>query len=480
MTTATLPPHTFLLLGGTGDLTRRKLLPALYKLHHSGALASEHCIVAVSRDQEMSDESFRAWSAAALEAAGIDPEPSWCSHCLHHIAVTDDGGYASLAATVRRLEGDSEAANRVFYMAVPPRAFGPATDALASERLHQTDGWARLVVEKPFGEDLESAVALNHRLHRHFSEEQIYRIDHYLGKETVQNLLVFRFANAMFESLWNRSHIDNVQITVAETVGVGGRSGYYDGVGALRDMVQNHLAQLMTLTAMEIPAAYDASAVRHEKVKVLRAVREIQPDDVIFGQYTAGEVNGQQVPAYRDEEGNPVDSRTETYVALGLKIDNWRWQGVPFYLRTGKRMAQRTTQIAVTFKRPPISLFKDLSWREIDHDVLLITLQPNEGFSLFFDLKRPGEPLQIEKMPLEFRYEEAFGELPDAYTTLLVDILSGDQTLFVHADEVEASWRLLTPLLDRNIQAHTYAAGSWGPREADRLVARHGGLWRTF
>ncbi len=474
------PPHTFLLLGGTGDLTGCKLLPALYRLHQDGSLADAPRIVAVSRDSELSDEGYRRWAADALEQAGITVDTSWCNHCLHHVPVAEDGDYAKLASRVQELEDGADGPNRVIYMALPPRVFGPAADALAANGLHRSGGWTRLVVEKPFGEDLESAVALNRRLHHNFDESSIYRIDHYLGKETVQNLLVFRFANAMFESLWNRDRIDNVQITVAETVGVGGRAGYYDKVGALRDMVQNHLTQLVALIGMEIPAAYEAAAVRNEKVKVLRAIREIGPEDVVFGQYGPGAIGDRKVLGYSEEEGTPEVSRTETFVALGLHIDNWRWQGVPFFLRTGKRMARRTTQIAVTFKRPPVSLFENLHWREVDHDVLQITLQPDEGFSLYFDVKKPGEPLQIEKVPLEFSYEEAFGKPPDAYTTLLGDILTGDQTLFVHAEEVEASWRLYTPLLDRNIKSHKYSSGGWGPREADRILARHGGLWRTF
>jgi len=474
------PPHTFLLLGGTGDLTKRKLLPALYRLHQDGSLTDSHRVVAVSRNAELTDEGFRNWAAEALQGAGVVPDASWCGRCLHHVAVTDEQGYAELANRVMQLEEDEDQTNRVIYLALPPRVFGTAADALAEQGLNRCRGWTRLVVEKPFGEDLESAVALNRRLHRNFEESSIYRIDHYLGKETVQNLLVFRFANAMFESLWNRDRIDNVQITVAENVGVAGRAGYYDKVGALRDMVQNHLTQLVALIGMEIPAAYEAAAVRNEKVKVLRAIREIGPEDVVFGQYAPGSLGDSEVGGYLDEEGTPTDSRTETFVAMRLRIDNWRWQGVPFFLRTGKRMARRTTQIAVTFKRPPVSLFRGLHWRQIDHDVLRITLQPDEGFSLYFDVKKPGEPLQIEKVPLEFSYREAFGAPPDAYATLLNDILEGDQTLFVHAEEVEASWRLYTPLLERNIQSHPYSSGGWGPREADRLLARHGGLWQTF
>jgi glucose-6-phosphate 1-dehydrogenase len=309
-------------------------------------------------------------------------------------------------------------------------------------------------------------------VHRHFDEAQVYRIDHYLGKETVQNLLVFRFANAMFETLWNRDHIEAVQITVAEELGVEQRAGYYDRAGALRDMVQNHLTQLMTLVAMEVPSAIAADAIRAEKIKVLRAVAPIRRENVVYGQYAPGTVGGEAVPAYRDEPGVAAGSATETFVALKLELDNWRWQGVPFYLRTGKRLARRLTEIEVKFRRAPVWLFRSAGCEEDVHrNTLLLTLQPDEGFSLLFEIKAPGERFHLRQLPLHFSYAEVFPRIPEAYQTLLRDLLAGDQTLFVHADEVETAWSLYTPLLEEPHEPRPYVAGSWGPAEADELRA---------
>ena len=328
-------------------------------------------------------------------------------------------------------------------------------------------------MEKPFGQDLASALELNDLLHRHYTEQQIYRIDHYLGKETVQNLLAFRFANPLFEWSWNRDRISAVEITVAEDLGIGARAGYYDHTGAVRDMVQNHLTQLVTLVAMEAPTSFAADAVRTEKVQVLEAVRAIDLSEVVLGQYGAGDVAGMPAPAYVEEPGVAADSRTATFVGLRLWIDTWRWAGVPFYLRTGKRLPRKTTQIAITFHQPPVCLFHGIADECKAHrNVVLLILQPDEGFEVRFDVKAPGEALQLDSWPLRFGYGEAFESLPDAYQTLLLDVMEGDQTLFVRADEVEASWRLYSPILEAELPVHSYPSGSWGPDITDEVLGR--------
>jgi glucose-6-phosphate 1-dehydrogenase len=470
-------PHLFVVLGTTGDLMQRKLLPALYHLTAQGALRSRCQILGVALDDDLDDRGFRAWAREALAAAGlpIDHQTTgWCDDCLHYQPMgRSSEGYRELAARIAALEQAHELpGNRVFYLALPPAVFPTAIEELGQAGLNRSPGWTRLVVEKPFGHDLASAQALNRLIHRHFEESQVYRIDHYLGKETVQNLLVFRFANALFESAWNRDRVERVEITVAESLGVEGRAGYYEQAGALRDMVQNHLTQLLTLTAMEPPTAFEADAIRYEKVKVLRAVAPIRPQETVFGQYTHGQVDGREVAGYREEPGVAPDSNTETFVALQLEIANWRWQGVPFYLRTGKRMPQRTTQIAVTFRCPPVSVFQPFDYCDIHSNVLIITLQPDEGFDLCFEVKAPGDPIILETHRLHFRYAEAYAPLPDAYETLLLDILTGDQTLFVRADEVEAAWRLYDPLLKEELPVELYPAGTWGPQGTHRLLAR--------
>lgn len=469
-----LESHLFVVFGATGDLMHRKVLPALHDLYATHPEVN-FAVLGASRSP-LSDEEYRAQARDSLEDHGLTPREAglWCDGRLFFQSLGKQTleDYHTLAERIRTLEQEHGlSGNRVFYLALPPASFEPTIEMLGGAGLaHSAGGWTRLVIEKPFGQDLASAKQLNALVHRHFDEEQVYRIDHYLGKETVQNLMVFRLGNAIFESLWNRSHIERVDILVAESLGVEQRAGYYDRSGALRDMVQNHMTQLLTLVAMEPPATDDADAIRHEKIKVLQSIRSIEPGDAVFGQYTRGKMNGQASAGYREEDGVAADSNTPTYVAIQLNIANWRWQGVPFVLQTGKRMPRALTRIAVTFRRPPVSLFRAHQELSLRPNVLHITLQPDEGFSLSFEVKRPGAGVEIKTQQLKFRYEDAFGKLPDAYRTLLEDIVRGDQTLFVHAQEVEAAWRLYAPLLEETRPVHFYAAGTWGPPEVERLL----------
>jgi glucose-6-phosphate 1-dehydrogenase len=475
MAAVTVEPHLFIVLGGTGDLMHRKLLPALYRLS-AGGIVKNPLILGVGRKTTVDDDSFRIWAQEALAASGLGEQGAaapWCAGCLHYQPLDSPGenDYRALGARVAALEEKYQLpGNRVFYLAIPPNDLPEIIAGLGEAGLNRSSGWTRLVVEKPFGLDLGSAQELNRLAHHYFEESQIYRIDHYLGKETVQNLLVFRFGNAIFEPVWNRDLVQSVQITVAETLGVEKRAHYYESVGALRDMVQNHLTQLLTIATMEVPSAFEADAIREEKAKVLRSVPPLKPEDVVFGQYARGAVQGQEVPGYREEAGVAPDSREETFVALKMEVANWRWQGVPFYLRTGKRLPRQVTQIAVTFKCPPVSVFQPYSTCLIHSNVLVFTIQPDEGFDLYFEVKAPGTPLKLNTQKLSFRYAEAFGPLPDAYETLLLDVLIGDQTLFVRADEVEEAWRIYNPILGTPPEAHPYPAGAWGPPEAARLL----------
>jgi glucose-6-phosphate 1-dehydrogenase len=468
-------PCLFVIIGATGDLTRRKLLPALFQLMNDQLLSNKCQILGVGRDENLTDERFRAQVLPALAKPGVLKQKSrrWCDDCIHYQGIGEGGAadFARLGARMAEVERGHGPGNRVLYLALPPDAFPATIEALGKAGLNRSKGWTRLVIEKPFGHDLASARRLNALVHKYFDEAQVYRIDHYLGKETVQNLLAFRFGNALFESAWNRDHIQSVRITVAEELGIEHRAAYYEHTGALRDMVQNHLTQLLTLTAMEVPAAFEADSIRFEKVKVLRSVAPIESDAVVFGQYAPGKVARKSLAGYRQEPGVAVRSKTETFVALRLEIDNWRWQGVPFYLCTGKRLARRMTEITVNFRHPPVVLFRSVDGCETHNNVLVIKLQPDEGFDLSFEVKSPGEPFTLQTKYMEFRYAEAFGPLPSAgYETLLLDLMQGDQTLFVHADEAEASWRLYAPLLGKRWPVHLYPAGSAGPVAVKRLL----------
>jgi glucose-6-phosphate 1-dehydrogenase len=475
--------HLFVILGATGDLTGRKLLPSLNGLLARNALGPKSLFLGVGVETQFNDESFREKCRKDLADGGIPQEQIAQTVSDKRIFYQAIGkgtpeDYKKLGQRIEQIEKDNGLpGNRVFYLALPPRVFPLAIAGLGGAGLNKSKGWTRLVIEKPFGRDLQSAQDLNKVVHENFDENQVYRIDHYLGKETVQNLLVFRFANSMFEPQWNRDRIESVEITVAESLGVEHRAAYYEGAGALRDMIQNHLTQLATLTAMEVPEAFQANAIRREKVKVLHSVLPINISDVVLGQYAAGQIDGKDVPAYRDEPGVAKDSQTETFVALRLNIENWRWHGVPFFLRTGKRLAGRSSQIVVNFRRPPVWIFKPFDGNAIQSNALVIAIQPDEGFDLYFEIKAPGQGVKIQRSDLHFRYSEVFKPLADAYETLLLDVLMGDATLFVSDDWVEASWKLYTPLLEKKPKVVPYAAGSWGPAEADALLKDLGRTW---
>lgn len=469
-------PHVFVIFGATGDLMKRKLLPALYRvLAEDGA--DQAYLLGVAR-HPISEPGFRQMAEAALAEAGHEgPEiRSWCANRMFYQSA--EGGpndYTRLRDRIEVIERDHGlAANRAFYLALPPRVVPEVVGHLGAVGLNRSSGWTRIVFEKPFGRDLESARSLNQKIHEHFDESQVYRIDHYLGKETVQNLYTFRFANPIFETTWNRDRIQAVEITVAENLGVGTRAGYYDQAGAVRDMVQSHLTQLLTLVAMEPPSDFTADSIRNAKVQVLRSIATIDKLHTVYGQYTAGQIGGREVAGYLDEAGVDPDSQTATFAGLRLEVPNYRWAGVPFFLRTGKRLPRRTTQVALTYKQSPICVFHGIADDcPLSPNVIVLTLQPNEGFEVRFELKAPGEPPRVVSKPLYFDYEAEFEIVPDAYQTLLFDVMIGDQTLFVRGDEVEESWRLYTPLLAGDIQVHPYPAGTWGPADTNEELA----LW---
>lgn len=450
-------PHVFVVLGGTGDLAGRKLIPAL---HH--VAPEDGCPIVGVGTRDHDQASYRAWAVERLREAGAEGDlDTWVERLHYHQIGRGGFDLDGLAKHVGELEAEHDLpGNRVFYLALPPQLFEDAIEGIDAAGLADAAGWARLVIEKPFGTDTESAAHLDEVVHRCFDESSVFRIDHFLGKETVRNLLAFRFANPIFETTWNRDRIERVEVTVAEPLGVDGRAGYYDRAGVVRDMIQNHLTQVLSLIAMEPPIRFDADAIRDEKVKVLRAIEGVER--VVWGRYTAGEIDGESVPGYLDEDGVPDDSTTATFVEATVRIDNWRWQGVPFTVRTGKRLPSRTSTVDIQFQRPPVHLFHELDEQsDPTGNLLTITLQPDEGFDLCFEVKQPGNGMDLERMSLGFRYGDAFEPLPDAYETLVADVLEGDQTLFVRSDEVAESWRIWDPVADPSGDLVEYPAGSW-------------------
>ena len=501
-------PCTMVIFGALGDLSRRKLLPAIYQLMKEHLVDKSFAVLGVGRDDTINDDAFREHMRKALAASdevkGVDDE-LWQDLCSRLFFVSADltaaDGYAAVGKRLTEIESDRprEQCNRLFYLAVPPSVFEPIIRNLSQSglaprtRTPEERPWVRVVIEKPFGRSLENAQQLNDLVLGLFAEHQTYRIDHYLGKETVQNVLVLRFANSIFEPMWNRQWIHHVQITAAETVGVEERGKYYEEAGIVRDMFQNHLLQLLSLTAMEPPAQMSANSVRDEKVKVLKSIRwltpESIPDNAVRAQYTGGSARGTAMRGYVDEPDVSPESTVPTFAAVRLFIDNWRWNGVPFYLRSGKRLKNRVSEIAVQFRSPPHLMFGSTG-DDLRPNTLVMRVQPNEGVALNFEVKVPGAAvaltsnIEIAPVDMEFDYAEAFGEVTaPAYETLLLDVMIGEATLFTRSDEVEAAWRVVDPLIrywetNKPKRMPTYAAGSWGPREADELIEEDGVEWR--
>jgi glucose-6-phosphate 1-dehydrogenase len=491
-------PCVLVIFGSSGDLTKRLLIPALYNLRRAGLLPAAFAVIGVSR-QAIAQETLRRDFGANLRESRngevVEGDLNWLAERLYHQPgeFNDPATFKSLAQLLAKTDqAHHTGGNFLFYLATPPQVFAPIVQRLGDAGLvREEEGrWRRVIIEKPFGHDLASAQALDRDILGVLAEDQVYRIDHYLGKETVQNILVFRFANGIFEPLWNRNHIDHVQITVAETLGVERRGKFYDATGALRDMVPNHLFQLLTLTAMEPPTCFGAEAVRSEKSKVLQGVRPFGPEDalrnVVRAQYGTGIIENKKITAYRDTADVAPDSVTETYVALKLAIDSWRWAGVPFYLRTGKALAARRSEIAIQFKQAPFALFRDTPVERLTPNDLILQIQPEEGMTLRFSAKVPGPNVHMDGVEMKFNYQDHFKAAPSTgYETLIYDCMIGDATLFQRADNIEAGWRVVQPALDawaedRATALPIYLAGSAGPSEADALLARDGRRWRPI
>jgi len=500
ISTETAPPHIMVIFGASGDLTRRKLIPAIYSLYRDQLLPEQFAVLGLDR-QELDDEAFRErLDSDSREFLGDEPDAAAWQRTLqsmHHMTgdFTDPDMYQRLAGRLAELTGDGRLVpNFLFYLATPPSFFADIAAGLGNAGLlDEHDGnWRRVIIEKPFGNDLQSACDMNRQLHVVMGEHQIYRIDHYLGKETVQNILAFRFANSTIEPIWNRQYIDHVQITVSESIGVEGRGSYYDQSGALRDMIPNHLLAVLAIVAMEPSNSFNADAIRDEQTKVLRAIQPFSHDEVLTstvrGQYGPGTLtDGTRLPGYRDEPNVAADSKTETYAALKLMIDTWRWAGVPFYLRTGKRLPGRYTEVVIQYKHAPNIMFRDslLKRANVPPNTLVLRLQPDEGIGMNFNAKIPGHALNLGAVQMNFRYEDYFDHAPaTGYETLLHDCMTGDATLFKRADNIEASWELVDPVLEvwSALPAHdfpNYTAGTWGPAAGEQLLVRDGHEWRA-
>lgn len=479
--------NCIVIFGASGDLTHRKLIPALYNLYKIGRLSENFSVLGVARS-ELNDETFRKKMREALiynEETTPETLDAFCSHLYYQAVNTSDAqDYGKLVPRLDDLHDKYQTCgNTLYYMSTPPSLYGVIPECLAAHGLNTEEyGWKRIIVEKPFGYDEKTAQALDVQIHRFFEEHQIYRIDHYLGKETVQNLLVLRFSNGWFEPLWNRNFIDYVEITGAESIGVEERGGYYDGSGAMRDMFQNHLLQVLAMVAMEPPAIINANSMRDEVAKVMHSLRPLTSEDMennlVLGQYTAAEINGKMEKGYLEEKGVPADSRTETYISLRCEIENWRWAGVPFYVRTGKRLPARVTEIVIHFKTTPHPVFS----QNAPENKLIIRIQPDEAISMRFGLKKPGAGFEAKEVSMDFRYADLAGaQVLTAYERLLLDAMKGDATLFARTDAVHAAWKFVQPILDYKANGgriHEYEAGTWGPVAADKLIAKQGKVWR--